>query len=224
MTKNSAWLIMEDLSNQCEILLFLGEKARISTWSLGLQDHFVGVVETAPMIDGWSTSASCISWGEILFDPANLLRFQNEYLCSNSGPSSGLAQRPRASWQEYHQIMGLGSVVSCVIFDIGFASNRLRRSPIGGTASELLEMMSLEISAAQLTRDGRGPFGTRDSKNERLHITITLLEERSDSLRCGWLGPQQAIGCEGWASYPCGDSYPHFEGVEPSPSSPGSND
>ena len=93
--------------------------------------------------------------------------------------------------------MGLGSVVSCVIFDIDFASNRLRLSPIEGTASELLEMMSLEISAVQLKRDGRGPFGTRDSKNERLHITITLLEERSDSLRCGWLGPQQAIGCEG---------------------------
>ena len=224
MTKNFAWLIMEDQSNPCEIPLVLGEKARISAWSLGLRDHFVGVAEMAPKIDGLSTSASCISWREILSDPANFPRFQSEHLCSNSSPSSGLAQRPRASWQWYHQTMGLGWGVSCVIFDIGFASNRLRQSPIEGTASELLEMMSLEKLAAKLKRDGRGPFGTRDSKSERLQITINLLEERSDSLLCGCLGPQQAIGCEGWASYACGDRYPHLEGVEPSPSSPGSND
>ena len=49
--------------------------------------------------------------------------------------------------------MGLGSAVSCVIFDIGFVSSRLRQSPIEGTASELLEMTSLEISAAMLKRD-----------------------------------------------------------------------
>ena len=61
MTKNSAWLIMEDQSNPCEIPLVLGEKARISPLSLGLQDHFVGVVEMAPKIDGLSTSALCIS-------------------------------------------------------------------------------------------------------------------------------------------------------------------
>ena len=52
MTKNSAWLIMVDQSNPCEIPLVLGEKARISALSLGLQDHFVGVAEMAPKIDG----------------------------------------------------------------------------------------------------------------------------------------------------------------------------
>jgi hypothetical protein len=215
MTKNSAWLILEDLSNPYEIPLVLGEKARISAWSLGLLDRFVGLAEMAPKIDGSSTSASCTSWGERLSDPANSPRFRSVHLRSNSNPSSGLAQTTRASWHWYHQIMGLGSAVSCVIFDIGFVSSRLRQSPIEGTASELLEMTSLEISAAMLKRDWRGPCGTRDSNYGSPQITLILQDGRSDSLQCGWLGPQQAFDCEGLACDLWGDRCPPFEEVVP---------
>lgn len=119
--------------------------------------------------------------------------------------------------------MGSGSVVSCVVFDIGFASNRSRQSPIEGTASGLLEMTSSAISAAMLRRDGRGPCGTRYSSYGSPQITPILQDGRSDSLLCGWLGPQQAFDCEGLACDLWGDRCPSFEGVVPKPSSPGSN-
>lgn len=61
MTKNSAWLVLEDLSNPYEIPLVLGEKARISALSRGSLDRSVGLAEKAPKIDGSSTSASCTS-------------------------------------------------------------------------------------------------------------------------------------------------------------------
>ena len=101
--------------------------------------------------------------------------------------------------------MGLGSVVPCAIFDTGFVSNRLRQSLIEGTASELLEMTSLGISAAMLKRDGRGPCGTRGSNFGSPQITPILQDGRSDSLQCGWLGPQHAFDCEGLACDLWGD-------------------
>ena len=101
----------------------------------------------------------------------------------------------RASWNWYLKIMGLGLVVPCVICDNYFALNRLRQSPIEGTTSELLEMM-LEISEVKLKRHGRGPFGTRDSNYENPQITLILLNERPDSLQCGFLGSQQTFDCE----------------------------